>query len=47
LPLNGPSSLSAVIVPVSNTSFPGGSYLNIVNTIGPFSPGLPKVYDLL
>ena len=38
LPAIGPSSLSAVIEPLSDTSFIGESYLNNVTTIGPFSP---------
>jgi hypothetical protein len=42
LPIIGPSSLSAVIVPVSNTSFVGESYLNNVTTIGPFWPFAPR-----
>jgi hypothetical protein len=42
LPANGPSSLSAVNVPVSDTSFIGESYLNNVTTTGPFSPCLPR-----
>jgi hypothetical protein len=35
-PVNGPSNLSAVIVPLSDTSFIGESYLNSVTTTGPW-----------
>jgi hypothetical protein len=36
------ASISAVIVPFSNTRFLGGSYVKKVTTIGPFSPWLPR-----
>ena len=42
LPFIGPSSISAVIEPVSDTLFLGESYLKNVTTTGPFSPTLPR-----
>ena len=41
LPFKGPSSISPVIDPVSDTLFLGVSYVKKVTTMGPFSPSLP------
>jgi hypothetical protein len=42
LPFIGPSNLSAVRVPLSDTPILGEPYLKNVSTMGPFSPGLPR-----